>query len=211
MSIAFRLAGLAAALAFGAVVAAADPIITVVYDPGVAFTAADETQIQDAINFYTANIISTFNVTIAVGGIAGGGAQSSSFYDTANYSDYYSALVANSSGDATDTTAIASLGGPNGGNNPVTGSSQIAMTSTLAALLGVGSQVSQPFAGCGNLTASACIQVGLDVLNTGDFPPASLMGTFEHEFDEVLGTSSALPDGGGHTANGPQRRRSLSV
>src|SRR5271166_3457304 len=174
MTIALKAAKLAAALTLGAGLAAASPIINVLYDPTVAFTAADKAQIQDAINFYTSNITSTFTLTIAVGGVAGGGAQSETFHDTANYSAYYNALVANSSGDATDTTAIASLGGPSS-TNPVTGSTQITMSTTLAALLGVGSQVSQSFSDCDDLVASACIDVGLDVLNTSGSPMASLM------------------------------------
>jgi hypothetical protein len=195
-TIAFKIGRLAAALTLGAGLAAASPIINILYDPTVTFTAGDKTQIQDAINFYTSNMTSNLTLTIAFGGIPGGGAQSSTFDDTASYSAYHSALVANSSGDATDTAAIASLGGANA-NNPVTGSNQIQMTSTLAAYLGVGSQVSDMFAGCDNLTANACIQVGTNVLNASGSPMASLMGTVEHEVDEVFGTSSALPNGGG--------------
>jgi hypothetical protein len=113
-----------------------------------------------------------------------------------DYAAYYNALVAHSSGDATDTAAIASLGGFNV-NNPVTGSTQISIRPTLAATLGIGSQILDPFADCGGLVADACIQVGADVLNATGSPMASLYGTFQHEFDEVLSTSSALPGGGG--------------
>lgn len=196
MNIAFRAAKLAAALALGAGLSAADPTFTILYDPTVNFSAADKAQIQDAINFYTSTITSTFNVTLAFGGQAGGGASTSSFSDTVAYSDYYSALVANSSGNGTDTTAIASLGGPNV-NNPVTNSSNITLRPTLEAALGIGSQVSGSFAQCDDLTANACIQVGTNVLNAAGAPMGSLMGTVEHEVDEVLGTSSELPGGGG--------------
>jgi hypothetical protein len=196
MSIAFQVAKLAAALALGAGMAAAGPIFNILYDPTVNFTAADQTQIQAAVNFFSSNITSTFDVTIAFGGQAGGGASTSSFSDFVDYSAYYNALVANSSGNATDTAAIASLGGSNA-NNPVTGSTEIELKPTLAATLGIGSQISGSFSNCDNLTANACIQVGTNVLNATGDPMASLMGTVEHEIDEVLGTSSALPGGGG--------------
>jgi hypothetical protein len=175
MNIAFKAARLAAALALGA--------------PTVSFSTADQTQIQNAVNFYTSNMTGNFAVTIAV-------ATTSSFMDTANYDYYYNSLVAHSSGDATDTAAIASLGGFSS-NNPVTGSTQIALSPVLASFLGVGSLIFQPLSGCDNLTATACIQIGTNVLNATGSPAASLFGTFEHEFDEVLGTSSALPNGGG--------------
>jgi hypothetical protein len=193
-----KAAGLAAVLTLGAGIAAASPIITVLYDPTVTFTAADKTQIQDAINFFTANLTNTFDLTIAFGGQSGGGASTSTFSETVSYNAYHSALVANSSGDATDVTALASLGGANV-NNPVTGSSNIQLRPTLAATLGLGSQITDPFSNCGNLTADACIQVGTDVLNATGSPMGSLMGTVEHEVDEVLGTSSALRGGGGAT------------
>jgi len=202
MNIALKAAGLTVALAIGAGMAAASPIINVVYDPTVTFTSADKTQIQDAINFFTSNITSTFDVTIAFGGQGGGGASTTTFSDLVTYSAYYSALVANSSGDATDTAAIASLGGASA-TNPVTGSSDVKIRPTLAAALGIGSQVSDTFAACDNLTANACIQIGTDVLNASGAPMGSLMGTVEHEIDEVLGTSSALPGGGGTLPTDP--------
>jgi hypothetical protein len=197
MNIAFRSATLAAALALGAGLSAADPTFTILYDPTVNFSAADKAQIQDAINFYTSTITSTFDVTIAFGAQSGGGASTSTFSDTVAYSTFYSALVAKSSGNATDTAAIASLGGPNA-NNPVTNSSNISLRPTLEVALGIGSQVSDTFSNCGGVTADACIQVGANVLNASGAPMGSLMGTVEHEVDEVLGTSSAL-----RSANSP--------
>ena len=111
------------------------------------------------------------------------------------YSNYYNALVAFSSGDATDTAAIASLGSFSL-NNPVTSSTEIALSPVLAEAVHVGSLQSGSLSGCDNLTANACIQIGANVLNATGSPAAGLFGIFEHEFDEVLGTSSALPNGG---------------
>ena len=192
-----RIAGLVSLLAAGACIAAADPIITVLYDPTVGFSAADQAAIQNAINFYASNISSNFSVTIAFGSQASGGGSSQWFTDTASYNSYYNALVANSSGDATDLSALASLGGGPQIDNPVTGSTNIVMTSTLAALFGVGSQASDTFANCGGLAANACITLSQAALNVGGVPLAGLSGIVQHEFDEVLGTASNLPNGGG--------------
>lgn len=202
MNIASWVVRLSAALALGAGMAAASPIFTVLYDPTVNFSAADKAQIQAAVNFYTSNLTSNFSVTIAFGSQAGGGASTSAFAESATYSAYYSALVANSSGDTTDAVAIASLGAASA-FNPVTGSANVELSPILASNLGVGSVVSDSFSQCGNVTANACIQVGANVLNATGAPMGSLMGTVEHEIDEVLGTSSALPNGGGTLPTDP--------
>jgi hypothetical protein len=198
-----RVLGLA--VVFAAIPAFANPVITAEYDPGAGFTAADMAVIQSALNFYENNVADNFSLTIAFGASPGGGGSSVWSTDTVNYSDYYSALVGHSSGNATDTSAIASLGGGPQINNPVTGSAEIDLTTTLAALLGLGSQSSSSFAGCGGLTANACIAIGTDVLfgGPGGTPNGGLGGVIQHETDEVLGTASALPNGGGSVPTNP--------
>ncbi len=180
----------------------ASATFNVVFDPGAGFTAADMNAIQSAVDFYTSNLTSTFTVTIAFGSQAGGGGTSSWFTQSATYTNYYNALVAASSGDATDTSAIASLGVP-GANNPVTGSGNIVLTSTLASLLGLGSQASSTFNDCGGLTANACITISSAALNTGGSPEAGVGSIVQHEVDEVLGTASNLPNGGGTVPTDP--------
>lgn len=175
----------------------AGPILNVVYDPSVAFSVADQAVIQSALNFYSSDMTSNFTVTVAFGEQAGGGGASQWFTETSTYNAYYNALVANSSGDATDTSAIASLDFGVHTNNPVTGSGNMVTTSTLASVLGIGSQVSDVFASCGGVTANACITLSSAALNTGGSPLAGLFGIAQHEFDEVLGTASNLPNGGG--------------
>lgn len=177
----------------------ANPIINIEYAPGVSFSAADKATIQSAINFYTSNITNNFTLTIAFGALGpGGGAQSTWFPTTGiSYNAYYNALAAESSpSDATRQAALASLGGGAHTINPVTGTSTIGMESTLAAMLGLAPQVSDSFSGCGGLTANACIQISSSDLNATGSPVAALFGEVEHETDEVLGTSSALPNGG---------------
>ena len=189
----------------GVIPAMAGPVITAEFDPAAGFTAADIAQVQAALNFYRTNITDTFSLTIAFGSTAGGGGASQWFSGLAGYNAYYNALLAHSSGDATDTSAIASLGGGAHTNNPVTGSTQVELTSTLGALLGLVSQSSSTFSGCGTLTANACITIGTDVLfgGPGGSPNAGLFGVVEHETDEVLGTASALPNGGGAIPTNP--------
>ena len=190
--IAFGLSGVATAVA--------DPIINVEYDPAINFSAADKATVQSAIDFYTSNITNNFTLTIAIGQQAGSGATTSSFSQTVDYNAYYNALVTESSPtDTTRQTAIASLGPGPHTNNPVTDTTNVKMRPVLAALLGIGSEVSDSFAECGGLTANACIQIGAEDLNATGTPGAALFGEVEHEVDEVLGTSSALSSNGGGT------------
>jgi hypothetical protein len=67
----------AAVMAFGIASppAIASPTITALFVPGD-FTAADEAVIQNALNFYTANMTSTFTVSVAFGTQTDGGATS---------------------------------------------------------------------------------------------------------------------------------------
>jgi hypothetical protein len=186
-----------------AAAASADPIITVLYDPTVAFSNADKTAIQNAVNFYTANMSSNFSLTIAFGSQATGGATSRFFVGTVPYNDYYTALLAASSGDATDISSIASLGGGPHTTNPVTGSGNIAMTATLASDFGFTTQLFAPFSNCDNLSANGCIDLSTSLLNTSGSPASALQGVVQHEMDEVLGTASALPNGGGSVPADP--------
>lgn len=182
--------------------ASATPLITVEYDPTVAFSNADKAAIQSALDFYTSNMSSNFSLTVAFGAQTGGGASSQWFAVSGSYTGYYNALVANSSGNATDTSAIASLGSPSA-NNPVTGSQDILLPVTLASDLGLVAQNSTQFGSCDNLTANACITLNTTLLNTSGSPQSGLEGIVQHEIDEVLGTASALPNGGGTVPTNP--------
>jgi len=182
--------------------ASANPTITALF-PSTGFSAADETVIENALNFYQTNMTSTFSVTVAFATNTTGGGTSQALGFTDTYNNYFNQLVAHSSGDAADISAIASLGGGPHTNNPVTGSSNIDMNTSLAAALGIAPQeTSSGFAGCGSVVASGCITLGTSVLN-GSTPMAALFSDVEHEFDEILGTSSALPNGGGAVPTDP--------
>ena len=191
------------ALVVVAGISAASPIFTVLYDPTVNFSAADKATIQNAINFYSQNMTGNFTVSIVFGEQASGGGSSMWSVDSTTYNAYYNALVANSSGNATDTSAIASLGGGAQTNNPVTGSQDIQVTTTLASALGIGSQAANSFAACGGVVADACISLSQAALNASGVPLDGLGGIVQHETDEVLGTASNLPNGGGTVPTDP--------
>ncbi len=181
----------------------ANPSITALFDPGAnggaGFSLSDEAVINNALAFYNTNMTSTFSLVIDFSTQTAGGATSiTSNYGDLGYSDYYAALVTNASltGNPVQASAVGSL--PNAATNPVTGTSGVSLTTTLAALYGLASQVSSPQSSCGGLVGSACIRVGIDELGQ-----SALFGVIQHEFDEVLGTASSLPNGGGPLPDNP--------
>ena len=200
----FKAARLAVALALGAGIAAASPTFTVLYDAGANISAADKTIIQNAVNFYTSNMTGSWSVSIVFGSQVAGGATSEKLvYGGLSYNSYYNDLGSNSSGDATDLAAIASLGGGPHTSNPVNGTTSIAMTTTLASALGLAAQQGTTWADCGGVSADACITLSTALLNASGSPDVELNADVQHEIDEVLGTSSALPNGGGTLATNP--------
>lgn len=194
------LAGLTAMVVFSAasLPAMANPIITAVFTGD--YSAADEAVVNSALNFYQQNMTSTFALTIDFGTQAANtGASSNKYvYNSIAYSSYYKALTANQ--NSANASAIASLGGASP-TNPVNGASGIALTTTLAGMLGLAPQVTATFASCGNLSGSACITINLSALSAGNggTPGVDLVSLVEHEFNEVLGTSSNLPGGSSAT------------
>ena len=187
----------AAALGVASAPAMANPTITAVFDPaangGAGISPADQTTILNALAFYNTNITSTFSTTIDFSTQSAGGASSiKDVYTGVGYGTYYSYLAANAAAtlNPVQTSAVASL--PNATNNPVTGTGGVAMTTTLALVGGIAPQISNTWSQCGGLTGIACITLG-----TGELGQPGLLGVVQHEIDEVLGTSSNLPNGGG--------------
>ena len=190
------IAGLAAMVSFGAasLPAMANPVVTAVFTGD--YSAADKAVVNNALDFYQQNITSTFALTVDFGSQAAGTGASSikDIYTSLSYSRYYNALAANQ--NSANASAIASLGGARS-TNPVNGASGISMTTTLAGLLGLASQTTETYASCGGLSGTACITINLNALSAGNggTPGADLVSLVEHEFNEVLGTSSGLPTG----------------
>ena len=183
-------------MAFGSVSlpAMANPMITANFTSD--YSAADEAVVNNALNFYQQNMTSTFALTIDFGSQAANTGASSikDVYTGLNYSSYYNALAANQ--NSANASAIASLGG-GGLNNPVNGTSTVSMATTLAKVLGLAGQTTETYSECGNMSGNACITINSNALSAGNggTPGADLFSLVEHEFNEVLGTSSALPNG----------------
>ncbi len=130
---------------------------------------------------------------------------SNQYRDTVTYSAYLAALTAHESG-ANDATAVGSLSA----TNPVVPGEGVAITSALAAALGlsggIGIDVSQNSCTPGN---AGCYNGIITVSNTASLfyrsgvPSPSAYDFFsvvEHETNEILGTSSCLTTSAGSPA-----------
>lgn len=164
-------------------------------DPNAAFIQAT---INQAINFYQTNISTPVTVNITFQEMGSGLGQSSTFFGAITYSQYLAALQAHSSGDAVDTSALASL--PAGPANPVTGDTAIHVTTANLRALGFSAAVA----------TDSTISLNTSIMNyTGKaFNPGfySMLATVEHEMNEALGLGSNL-DGG--STSGPVRAEDL--
>lgn len=151
--------------------------------------AAIESTINQALSFYNLTISTPTMVTIDFQEMGSGLGESNTYYSTISYSQYLAALQANSSGDATDTAALASL--PAGPNNPVNGNTQIDVTT--ANLRALGFAVNPPGG-----QPDSTISVNTAITNYGGNYNASfysLTAVVEHELDEALGLGSNLDTG----------------
>jgi len=121
------------------------------------------------------------------------------FFGGITYNQYLAALQAHSSGDAVDTSALASL--PAGPNNPVNGNTNIDVTTANLRALGFNANPPGPDSTI-SLNTSITNYSGKP-FNSGDY---DLLGVVEHEFDEALGFGSNLDTG---STTGPIRPEDL--
>lgn len=199
---------LAFALAFAAAPASAYGI-QYVCDPsigaGVCATMQTTIAAEYASAFSNANAV----IYVTLGGLSGAVAENTQYYNTVNYSTYYSALSENEA-DANDVTAVNSLGGST--TNPVIAGDGVAVTSALDAALGlfgaIGITTSDTSclignAGCYNdiITMSNSLSFYYD---TGSYTSGEydFFTALEHETDEALGTSSCIANTTGTPAIG---------
>jgi hypothetical protein len=181
------LKGTLSATVFAAALACALPahanlVITPIFDvsiTGDANAAAIEAVINSAASFYNSTFTNPINVSIKFqeGGGLGG---SSSLAFKGNYQSLINLLTAGSSGDATDTMALAHLS--HGAANPVTGSSFLVLKAANLQALGVAVNVLD-----GTITLNTHLT---DVGSPGTTGEYSLLSVVEHEIDEVLGLGS---------------------
>jgi hypothetical protein len=150
--------------------------------------AAIEGTINTAIAFYTSTL-TTFTaapVTVTIDFQEGGGLGGSltGVYGL-SYTTYLSALGSASSGDATDTTALAGLPG----SEPINGATpgQIDVKSALGRALGFGTPGTVAGTYDGQITLNTSLTTPGSV---GSSLQYSLLAVTEHEIDEVLGLGS---------------------
>ncbi len=152
-------------------------------DPnGAAMEAAINAAIQVYESTYTDDV--TVQITFVNDTTVGLG-QSDTFYFTVSYSSYHTALK-NKAADANDTNALSKL--PNGNHDPVVSGTQVNLTTALYRCVGLGTYTGM----------DSTISINTDLVNytrPGINPDNyDMQEVVEHEIDEVLGTSSALPD-----------------
>jgi hypothetical protein len=143
--------------------------------------------INQAINMYETQITTAISVNITFDEMSSGLGQSSTFFSTITYSQYLAALQAHSSGDATDTSALATLSA--GPNNPVNGTQNVDVTTANLRALGFSASVA----------TDSTIGLNTSITNYTGKPFNSgfydLMAVVEHELDEALGLGSNLDTG----------------
>jgi hypothetical protein len=182
-------AGLSATVAAAALACAlpaqANLVITPVFDASItgdANAAAIEGVINAAASFYDNTF--TNPITVSIKFQEGGGlGASSSWVFQPTYQHYINRLIAHSSGDATDTTALANL--PHGAVEPVTGGSVVNVRA--ANLRALGATLSTPDGLDGTITVNTSLT---DVGSPGTTGQYGLLSVVEHEIDEVLGLGS---------------------
>jgi hypothetical protein len=152
--------------------------------------AAIKASILSAVSYYNSTFTTAFNagdinITFQEGGGLGG---SSKPVNAFSYASFLSQLTAASSGDATDTTALAHL--PPGPNLPAAlgGGSTVELGSANARALGFTFPVSSD----GTITLNTSLTTPGSPGSTNQF---SLFAVAQHEIDEILGFGSALATG----------------
>lgn len=177
---------LTAALAVTANVARAAVIIDPVYDAsfsGNANFAALQATVNDAISIYATSLANNLTIPITFKlDPSVSGAQSSFLVSNFSFNSYLNKLTLSAT-TADDATALASIG--SGPNDPVLGKSTLSVPVTLAYALGLRSTP---------LSSFGTVSFNTSLFETN---PAGFAGVIQHEINEVLGTASNLPNGGG--------------
>ena len=160
---------------------------TITSDP---HAAAIESTINAAINYYDTTFTTGFspltvNITFQENNSPGSLGSSLTNVFKVSYSSFISALHTASSGDVTDTTALAGL--PITSANPVNGSTNINLTSANCRAVGLGCTLP---AGTADSTISVNTSITTPPGSSTNSNLYSLFAVTEHEIDEVLGLGS---------------------
>ena len=147
-----------------------------------------EAFIAQAVSFYESIVTTPITVNIDYGEMTTGLGQSSTYYGIITYSQYLAALTSHSSGDATDTAALASL--PAGPDNPVNGGTTVDVTT--ANLRALGFSANPPGADSTVLVNTSITNYAGSTFNSSYY---DLLAVIEHETDEALGLGSNIDTG----------------
>jgi autotransporter-associated beta strand protein len=146
-----------------------------------------ESSINSVIAMYETQVLNPVNVTVTFQLSSTGLGSSTTFLNTDTYTDFLSKLTAAQT-SASDATALAHL--PVQATNPVNGNANIEMSTANARALGIFT---------GNSTIGGTIYLNTSIMNLTrssiDPNKYDLMGVVQHEMDEILGMTSALPNG----------------
>jgi len=158
--------------------------------------AAVISTIDQAINMFESQITTGITVNITFQEMGSGLGSSSTFFGTITYSQYLAALQSHSSGDAVDTSALATL--PAGPNNPVNNGTTVDVTTANLRALGFNASV----------PTDSSIGLNTSITNFSGKPYNSsfydLASVIEHEIDEALGLGSNLDTGSATGAIRPE-------
>ena len=158
--------------------------------------AAIEAAINADCAFYAANFTDDVTVNIKFATESSGLGNSSVYYYSIGYQDYYNYLVANAA-TANDALALAHIAPDASGNNPVNGSAQIYITTANYRVVS-GSTDAPAFDGYIYLNTSL-MNLNRTSVNQSKY---DLQAVAYHEINEVLGLLSSL-DGSANGAAAP--------
>jgi len=149
--------------------------------------------INAAIAIYAADFSDPIQINITFGEMASGLGQSTKTIYNLSYTSFHNGLLGDAK-SSDDATALANSATISGGNNPVTGTSNIAVSTANIKALGIAGSFPSVLA-CGS-TCDGFIQLNTNITfpgSPGTSSQYSLQVVAEHEIDEVLGLGSSLP------------------
>ena len=163
---------------------------TITSDPN---SANIQAAINAAIAIYAADFSDPIQINITFGEMSSGLGQSTKTIYNLSYTTFHNALVGDAK-SSDDSTALSNSATISGGNNPVTGTGTIAVSTANIKALGIAGSFPSILA-CG-ATCDGFIQLNTHITfpgSSGTSSQFSLQTVAEHEIDEVLGLGSSLP------------------
>jgi hypothetical protein len=165
-------------------------LITATFGTGsAAVSAAAQTVINNAIQFYQNTFTDPINVLIQFNNMSTGLGSSEFWVYGGSYSQYHTALIGDGT-SADDTAALATL--PGGTNNPVTNDSSMQFKSANGRAVGLNTPAATGLSCNTAVALDGCIGLDLGITDVAVAGGYSLFAVVEHEIDEIFGLGSAL-------------------